>query len=247
MTIKNWICSQPLENIQDLIAFILISLLPSSIHPTLTLSMLYFPHWLFYNITLSCVFLSYNDLNLLFFGRTRKDLDIKIISSLARQSCWLLCLRERVSEKCVFLKSVSDTEMKQKTSERKGFLPTPSWIGETSLLCATEDWYSSAGPFPQPWIDLYEPSLPTLSASLAGIRPVPSHRAPCSKGHGFVLYCQVVNFLLTFNQEPPIFICTSRVVQIHKLCDECYLHQTVSTSGERNLSYFSWPITTHAF
>ena len=48
-----------------------------------------------------------------------------------------------------------------------------------------------------------------------------------------MLYCQVVNFLITFKQEPQIFICTSQIVQIHKLRDESYLHRKSEDLGRK--------------
>lgn len=80
-------------------------------------------------------------------------------------------------------------------------------LGKHAVLCAARgSGQSSPGPFPQPCIDLHTSSLPTLPASLMGIRPVQSQSPTLKRTLGIVHYAQILNISVTFKQQPQIFI-----------------------------------------
>lgn len=133
----------------------------------------------------------------------------------------LVIMSQRKSEKYIFLKSISDTEIRRETSEREDFLLTPPWVGGTPPSpvppedCTELLWALS----PSPGISVHHFS-PRLPVSLMGILSVYSHRAPRSEG--YVASCSTAKWWIS-GKSSEFSFWTSQILQIQKL-SWSYIH-----------------------
>lgn len=138
----------------------------------------------------------------------------------------LVIASQRKSEKYIFLKSTSDTEIRRETSEREDNLLTSPWVGETlPPQCHQKTLYRAPlGPFAQPSINKRHFAHP-LPVSLMRILSVQSHRAPAQNGAWLIILLSNSEFLNNFSAKSPEFsFWTPQILQTRKLCSWPYLH-----------------------
>lgn len=141
----------------------------------------------------------------------------------------LVTLSQRTHEEYIFLKSISDTEIRRETSEMEDCFLTPPWVGGTPPSPGPpEDCVQSAPRPSPPALQQYASILSPLPASLIGILPMQSHRASqphAQKGTLLSVLLSNIEFLNNFLAKSLKFsFCTSQIVQTHKLCSGSSLH-----------------------
>lgn len=155
-------------------------------------------------------------------GREAKQGRISILKYIqsGKTKRWLLCPRKKVSGKYAFLKSISDSEIRD-ISDREGSLLTPPWVGRTpvSSLLAGDFVQSSPRPLPQPCIALHVSSIPhSQPASWAfNVCILTQHHA--QNGAWFSALLSNIELLNNLSTRSPAFsCCTSQIGQTHKFC-----------------------------